>query len=360
MKDGAVICPSFCFETHWMPSKNYFDFVTIAKGFAIACVVLGHFTPSYMPLVYQHLKESVYLFHMPLFMLLAGFLFYNSVEKGPLAILPFIRKKFLRLMVPYFFLSFCIAALNGCLQRFIPVKKPVDAMYLYRIFYENVGGSATFLWFLYTLFIIFVLAAVVMRLPKGRYIFLILACILYFVPLPSVFYLNSVGAFSLYFVAGIFLYTFISRRTFLSWRLAIVSALLFLLAYSGRLFITDTSFKVLMTLLCGLSACLFILCVSDYLAHKPFRSVRLLKTMGRYSSYIYLLHMAGVYSVRLVYEKLGWQSHLSYALFLILAIVVGCLFPVLIGKYIIKPCSALLFLMGEGKKSGKNLDRMKK
>lgn len=360
MKDRSVICPSFCFRTYRMSSKNYFDFVTIAKGFSIVCVVLGHFTPPYMPLIYQHLKDTVYLFHMPLFMLLAGFLFYNSMEKGSVTIIPFIKKKFLRLMVPYFFLSFCIAALNGCLQQFMSVKKPVDAMYLCRIFYENVGGSATFLWFLYTLFIIFILAAVVMRLPKGRYLFFVFSCILYVMPLPSVFYLSSVGAFSLYFVAGTFLYTFVSKGTFFSWRLAIVSALLFLLAYGGRILILNASFKVLATLLCGLSACLFILCVSNYLAHKSLRSVRLLKAMGLYSSYIYLLHMAGVYPVRLLYEKIGWQSYLSYALFLILAIVIGCLLPVLVGKYIIKPSPILSFLMGERKKSRKNLDRMKK
>ena len=53
--------------------QNY-PFVTLAKGIGILLVIAGHFTcPRYMPESYLELKDWIYSFHMPLFMMLAGF-----------------------------------------------------------------------------------------------------------------------------------------------------------------------------------------------------------------------------------------------------------------------------------------------
>lgn len=353
-----------------MDTNRQFDFVTIAKGFAIICVVLGHFTPTYMPPFFHQLKEAVYLFHMPLFMLLAGFLYQHSVESrhGQLQPGAFIRKKFLRLMVPYFFLSFSIAALNAFLQQFIPVKQRVDMAYIGRIFYENTGGSATFLWFLYTLFLIFVLASVCRKLPWSNLWLWLLACSLQFIPLPPVLYLNSVGMFLIYFVSGIGFYRLYSHAGQITCKHAAGSAIVFAGVYSLRYYILSesTAHEFLMPLtavLCGLSACIVILWFSGFLSGRKGPLPRLLKQAGYYSSYIYLLHMAGVYIVRLVYEKVGWYTPFSYTLCLLLAIATGCLLPVLVSLFIIKRSAVLLFLMGEkhqskarvNKKQGENL-----
>ena len=173
--------------------QNY-PFVTLAKGIGILLVIAGHFTcPRYMPESYLELKDWIYSFHMPLFMMLAGFLFQNSLARTaasgkPLDIPRFIGKKFKRLMVPYLSISLLIAGTNWVLGHFLTVREPVTLSYFLRMFYENVGGSAVFLWFVYTLFIIFLLAAVATRLPGGVFLWLgILAPILLFLPLPSTF-----------------------------------------------------------------------------------------------------------------------------------------------------------------------------
>lgn len=336
-----------------MSTAKYFDFITIAKGFAIVCVVLGHFTPDYMPEVYRQLKEAVYVFHMPLFMLLAGFLFQNSLSKhgGRIDVFPFIKKKFMRLMVPYFFLSFSIAALNGCLQQFMPVKKTVDVSYLVQMLYENVGGSATFLWFLYTLFMIFTITVILMQWPKGHLLMLVVACVLFFIPLPPVFYLDSIGKFYVYFAAGAFFYSYYDSHFVSSFAWAIALAILFVLILLSRSCCTVSWIHMLLTLLCSLSACLLILYISRKISGTSSRPVSLLKTAGKDSSYIYLLHMAGVYPIRLLYEHLGWYSHVSYGIFLVLAIVAGCFLPILASRYIIKRYGVLQFLMGDSKKN---------
>ncbi|MCD8318788.1 MAG: acyltransferase [Paraprevotella sp.] len=299
-----------------------FDFVILAKGFAILCVVLGHFTPAYMPPFFHQLKEAVYLFHMPLFMLLAGFLYRNSLEKrqGGFIFSAFIKKKALRLLVPYFFLSFSIAALNGLLQRFVAVKQSVTASYLLRLCYEDVGGSATFLWFLYTLFLLFLVVGGVhtctdrwSRLSGdavSRWVLFPLSVILLSLPLPDVLYLNAVGRYMFYFMVGVLLFRPYRDRGSFSGRAALVSAIVCVVTYVGRFYLTPGAASVLLSTLCGLSACNGILWLSCRLSVnvRKHRAVRACFLAGKYSSYIYLLHMAGVYIVRLSFERIGLFS----------------------------------------------------
>ncbi len=340
----------FLYMNTTISSSSQIQFVNIAKGFAILCVVLGHFTPSYMPELGHLLKDSVYLFHMPLFMCLAGFLFGHSLESRPISFIPFIGKKARRLMLPYFFLSFCIAGLNFVLQHFIPVKRPVDFSYLCELFYQDVGGSATFLWFLYTLFLIFTVSAVCVRSKTGIAILVLLSVILPFCSLPSVCYLSSVAHYLPYFVVGWGLFSVWKHhpsRLSSLWTL-LCAAVVFI---SAILLPCDTSFsRILQGYACGLSVSL---CIVNLSIRK--RSAPLFECLGAYSSYIYLLHMAGVYLVRLVYEKIGIFNEGSYIIALCAAICVGTVIPVLLYKTVLRRMPWLLFMMGKGKKKKKSL-----
>ena len=74
----------------------YFDNL---KGFAILLVVLGHCIQQCdTEGNYQFLYRLIYAFHMPLFMAVSG---YFGVKLN-VDYLPEIRKRFVRLMIPYF------------------------------------------------------------------------------------------------------------------------------------------------------------------------------------------------------------------------------------------------------------------
>lgn len=76
-------------------SGSRIECVDVAKGVGIMLVVLGHLIGYFnAPLV--RLYPFVYLFHVPLFFFLSG-LFFRQEE----AWMPFLKKKFLRLFVPY-------------------------------------------------------------------------------------------------------------------------------------------------------------------------------------------------------------------------------------------------------------------
>lgn len=76
-----------------LAAKKRIEWIDIAKGVAIILIVLGHAPIG--PKLYGYL----YSFHVPLFFFVAGITFRFNVEES---FFSFIKKKFLRLMVPYY------------------------------------------------------------------------------------------------------------------------------------------------------------------------------------------------------------------------------------------------------------------
>lgn len=326
--------------------KQY-DYITLSKAIGIILVVVGHFTSTvYMPAYYSEIKNLIFSFHMPLFMILSGFLFQMSMSRKPgdIPLLPFIKKKFLRLMVPYFFISAAIALLNFGLGLFMPVKRAVDWRYLLEILYTNVGGSAVFLWFMYTLFVVFLISALCMKLKGGIAILGILSVILYFIPLPQIFYLSFVHSFIIYFWAGMILFLLTNKEKLRpSLAHSIFAIIILTLAYGRKDFVETENLKQFLNLICGLSGSYMVICI----AHEIQKSSNSwLMSLGKYSAYIYLLHMAGVYSVRMVYEKMGLFTPFTYSIALALAVIAGLVLPVILTKYVINKNKSLTFLMG--------------
>lgn len=79
-------------------SSNRNQVVDILRGIGILCVVIGH---CYF-LAYDSLELAViYSFHMPLFILVSGYLF----KEAPLS-KEFVSKKIESILVPYFIIAF--------------------------------------------------------------------------------------------------------------------------------------------------------------------------------------------------------------------------------------------------------------
>ena len=84
------------------------------KGFGIFLIVLGHVVATLMSMlggatrsVLHSLFDCIYAFHVPLFFFIAGLTLARRVQ----GFAPFLRKKFLRLVVPYLFWGLLCAAL---------------------------------------------------------------------------------------------------------------------------------------------------------------------------------------------------------------------------------------------------------
>ena len=72
------------------------DWIDFAKGVAIILMVLGHTSPR------GDLQNFIYVFHMPFFFVMAGFLLNLNKWGDAENFKPFVTKLFKRLLVPYF------------------------------------------------------------------------------------------------------------------------------------------------------------------------------------------------------------------------------------------------------------------
>jgi fucose 4-O-acetylase-like acetyltransferase len=152
--------------------------IDIAKALVIISVVLGHVLETrVLKETGGHLTEisylGIYLFHMPFFFLLSGWLFKEPVPTGV-----FFRKKFLHLMFPYiaWLLVFNLKAMAGFCVNLMRGSMDAEKWQFYVDHFSSqiygglaVGGVQMILWFPACLFFTQQLANWMMRrVPEIR------------------------------------------------------------------------------------------------------------------------------------------------------------------------------------------------
>jgi len=297
------------------------------KGFSIFLVVFGHFYAStFVVPGFDVARRMVYLFHMPLFMAISGFLFELS---PPLPLGALLAKKFQRLLVPYLTLSAVIwgaksiaAALSFNLQRAITSADWVAvALYPHH-------GFAVFLWYLYTLFVIFVLVGILQKFRVPLWAMGLLALGARFMPLPREFCLNLVGNHWIYFVLGMAL-SHVRRREglFRHGLLTVgVAAAWSEFAVLAWLAITGSGRAVHWSELAASLAGILASWLTS--VHPTLNRSLWLRRLGRTSASIYLLHTLVMGLTRYLWEvQIGTGSVWAQALFFVSAIGLGVYVP---------------------------------
>lgn len=180
-----------------------------AKGFAILLVVFGHLVARRGPEGvgwYEPLRIAVYLFHMPLFMYLSGYVtFLSGAARTPLPAWPrLLRRRAARLLGP--FLLFGAAILLGklLLARVAPVDNvPPDLWYgLRALVWDTDHSPATSVWYIGVLFVYCVVTPPLLALRAGSAVLAAGAVVVFLLPLPPVLYLDRIGTYFVFFVAG--------------------------------------------------------------------------------------------------------------------------------------------------------------
>ncbi len=200
-------------ELAWEKPKARLADLDAARGLAILLVVIGHVVARDMPADnawYDHLKDTIYLFHMPLFMALAGISFALSLPRFPGwgELGRFSAKRVERLFVPY--VAFGVLVIGGKLAagRFLHVDNPPDHEALLALFVMPTRSGATFLWFIYVLSIYLVLVPALFQVAGRRPLLLLaLGVALGFLgPWPELFMLDEVVEYLPFFAAGMLLW----------------------------------------------------------------------------------------------------------------------------------------------------------
>ena len=134
--------------------------IALLTVFAMTLVVIGH---SDITDNFKHLwiYKWVYSFHMPLFFFISGFLFYltNPIEKfQSTPYIFFIKKKSVRLLIPFLFINSVIFLVKALLITDTSMLQHPVTLTLSSFLHSTFISPMGFMWFLPTLFVIFLLA----------------------------------------------------------------------------------------------------------------------------------------------------------------------------------------------------------
>jgi peptidoglycan/LPS O-acetylase OafA/YrhL len=194
-----------------MSAKPRLEEIDIMRGMAIFLVVLGHIVAHHdFPrgnAWYWNLDYWIYHFHMPLFMYLSGLTFFLFTK--PIANLRgyfrFLAQRAVRLLPALFSLGIIVIVAKYAFSGWLHVDNPVSNFWgdLLKLLYDPLGGALVSVWFVYTLFVIFVVVVPLLLPTKWNpYAVLIVGALLHFVPLPDYFCLSRVGEYLFMFGLG--------------------------------------------------------------------------------------------------------------------------------------------------------------
>ncbi len=250
-----------------------------AKGLGIILVVMGHteralIEAGVLPKANWHTFDfSIYTFHMPLFMFLAGLNVPRSLRAGAG---PFLRGKLLTVVQPYVVWSVIYGAAMAMFSKF--ANHPTQLADILQIGWHPVSAY----WFLYVLFILMVVATVVKPRPM-----LAIAAVTFVLgePFEQDYLANQLLHFPLFFTAGIVLrhhrrLPAISMPSAVL--LAIVGASTLVAAHDAGM-VNYSSIMMLPTAICGIGVMIWLAQTIDRTAVLAF--------VGRLTMPIYVMHI---------------------------------------------------------------------
>ncbi|MEB0137599.1 MULTISPECIES: acyltransferase [unclassified Undibacterium] len=304
------------------------SWVDYAKGYGIVLVVYGHVSRGLFNAGllldaprFTLIDSVIYSFHMPLFFFLSGLFFIPSFNKyGRPALL---REKAGSIVYPYLVWSLLQGYIEVLLSRYTTAH--VSSSEVLALLWQP---RAQF-WFLYVLFTLFGLMALLYRRP-GAAVLLPAAALLAWIAhlrLSFPFPLDFIATYLLFFWLGTealrvqaWLQTHALAATLLC--AAAFAALAYWLHGPLGLRYTSPSLLLLPLALSGIA----LVCSLAMLSTRAGRALHWLQLCGRYSMTIYLMHILVGSGVRIVLQKFCGID--NSALHLLLACVIACALPI--------------------------------
>ncbi len=329
--------------------------IDIAKGLCIVLVVTGHYFPDGAPEWYVLMRQWIYLFHMPLFMFLSGYVYKRFGKES--GYFDFILAKSKRLLVPYFFVSTVIISLKLIMGGDPSLENPVTPSSYLTMFYLPSAGY--FLWFIWSLMTMFVIVPA-FKGQRAIFVLLLLAIVLHYADFgfefTKVFALNETKKMMMWFVFGCVSANIPANiNRFLNTDCARFSTIIVFFAFSAIFFIRggDRTAEFLLPYF-GIAAVISLSSLLDRSKCKGFG--RAVQVLGESSYVIYLLHTTfmGFTKSAMNHMHLSFSGNSGFAVCAFCVVATGVLLPLLIDRFVITGCPVLRFLFGYGRKSPAN------
>lgn len=312
-----------------LKNTYYFNEIDYMKGIAIILVFIGHAaTASFLPRpdIYEFIVQFIYMFHMPVFFFISGFLSLKLLDMNlKTQYLPFTIKKIYRLGLPFLTISIITNALIIILKEItnspVRVKELVEMIKVTFLYPEN--GIMGALWFLYTLLFISILAPLILKLPIK---FTLVIAIILNISFPnniSFLALNRVAFFLVFFLLGIIFRKFYSESKALLEKSYFSIISLFIISITTYIYTSNFSITPYLLNSLILASGFFGIILVYNLATKINSSNRMLKIIGQHSIDIYIFSwFFQIASMILISTILKIEN---YSIFFVSNIIIGSL-----------------------------------
>ena len=132
-------------------TSNRIGYIDALKGFAIICVVIGHVADGYLSaemypessVLLFGLYNIIYSFHMPLFMIISGFIFFTAYVSDGVPNTKRIHRQVLNLLAIYFIFSISFGIFKVVAGKF--ANKPIFIKDIFMILIKPIYPY----WYLY-------------------------------------------------------------------------------------------------------------------------------------------------------------------------------------------------------------------
>ena len=313
------------------------EWVDYAKCIGIFLVVYGHVSRGVYnagievpPGFYQWADSVIYTFHMPLFFFLSGLFFYSSIQKK--GSLKLVFSKVDTIFYPYVIWSIFQGTVEVSLSSY------TNGSVLFSDVFSLLLEPRAQFWFLYSLFFIFILAAVCFFVLNRLAIILVFLISLLMHAFAESFFLSVMVNYVLdnfvFFMMGVLFSQYASVKKLVTPMSLIFCMLLFVI--SQYLFHSDVvinrMYVSLLEFFVVAFSLMLVVSVSYQLSLKPSKIIIFI---GSYSMAIYLMHILVGGAVRILLSRLffveSYVTHISVGV--VMAIVIPLLSVLLIKKY---------------------------
>lgn len=290
--------------------KQRFAYIDRTKGLAILLVVLGHLIAREPPPgdgagLFLLIKQSIYSFHMPLFMTVSGLLYGLSWRPGQ-RIGDDMRnagKRVLRLLPAYFLFGIVVFFGKLTAQTFTTgVDNPVNGVNdLAQLLIQPGASFCSFLWYIYALALLYVIFPFAYRMVRGHVSLLLpVTATFFFLPEGNWFAWDRLQVLSIFFVIGVLAgrhHEVAQRVLDRAWLPTLIPFLLLLPSAAH-----DTFFA-------RWTALLAITAVPGLMRATASLPLGFLETLGRYTLIIYLTNTIFIGLVKVGAVRLGvWHA----------------------------------------------------
>jgi surface polysaccharide O-acyltransferase-like enzyme len=306
--------------------------ITLLQGFACILVVLGHSLPgelSTMPTKLTIMRDIIYSFHMPLFFSVSGYLFYAAGRPTPY--FRFMKKKALRLLLPYLALSSLAFIPKVLLSRF--ALRPVNLSpgdFLHSLFFPQ-DNVIIFFWFLAALFLVFAVSPLIKKAvdhsAASEILLLVFLLALRYLPIDvQVFNLTGTLQNVIWFALGISLCKHRVSAKLSSLPILFFAFLLFPGIYCVQSVFAKNELTELALILCGIGAS-YSLCFTL----KTNRQIE--STLGVWYYQIYLLSWFAQVPFRILFQLFLWNVFIVSAMMFCMGIILPVAAAIMVKRF---------------------------